>query len=181
MFYINYGDKEILGDDTRAIRLIEWSLKQKKIGTEYVKDYACGLTIKLVSDEKEPKIYLWWNQGKFDSYCKKIGNPDQVLYSYYGIEIARSKGITFVTLLDGSKEGVDLLTGAHKGLLGMIRLGIEGPYFHTMQECQTESEITVEANKLVILGAKNKKTIKVGNIAEELIETLKTRQIKGTR
>jgi hypothetical protein len=138
MFYIDYGDKQILGDEDRAVNMVLWSKKQKDSGKTVSKVFDCGLTAKLVSDEEEPKLYLFWEQNKFNKFC----SGSDVELSHYGINITMKEGNTSIIMQD-SQEGIPLFMyegtdDCPETVLGMVCLSWEGPIFFTEQECQLD-------------------------------------------
>jgi hypothetical protein len=162
MFYIVYGNKEVLGNEDRAEEMVLWSRKQET-GKTVSKVLECGLTVRLVADGDEPKLYMFWDQAEFNNYCDSFGSPEVVL-SHYGMYIIRKDGDTSITIQDSSEEGSAIYAFEGPGdcpvfVLGMICLLGIGPHFFTEEECQKDiSDLNVEveafADKPVTLSDK---------------------------
>lgn len=163
MFYIDYGD-EVLGNGAKAEDMVLWSQRQRVLGKTVSKALDCGLTVKLVADGTEPKLYFFWDQNKFNRFCGTLEDSETVALSHYGLDIVKEDGDTSIKIRDDSEEGIAIFAFEGEGecpllVLGMICLLELGPHFFTEQECQTDItdlriQVTAEANKPVTLSDK---------------------------
>ena len=141
----------LLGSEDRPDELIEWSLKGKP-GQRFVKDFPFGLRLGFVRDGDTPKVYIHWNQKKFDAFLKGLCTQERFIITSYGICVSKRHGQTVVRLLGAGKTSQTLWDSEHNEfaqrqasedvnwVVGMIRLSEEGPLFYTGPETQAELE-----------------------------------------
>lgn len=190
MFYIDYGDEEVLGNEGRAEAMVLWSRKQKVTGKTVSKVLECGLTVKLVADGSEPKLYLFWDQNKFNRFCNSFGIPEGVRQVHYGLDIIKKDGNTSIKIRDSSEEGIAIFAFEGEGdcpllVLGMICLLEQGPHFFTEEECQTvitdlKVQVTAEEVKIVTLADKLSKKV-LPDIKLQLLTALKDLNISNRK
>ena len=141
----------LLGSETRPEELVEWSLKGKP-GQRHVRDFPFGLRLGFVRDGYYPKVYIHWNQKKFDTFLKQLCTQERFLITSYGICVSKRHGRTVVRLLGAGRTSQTLWDtdlndfSQRKGgddvnwSVGMLRLAEEGPLFYTTHESQLELE-----------------------------------------
>lgn len=141
----------LLGSEDRPDQLIEWSLKGTP-GQRYVKDFPFGLRLGFVRDGDTPKVYIHWNQSKFDAFLKDLGTQERFVITSYGVCITKRHGHTVVKLLGAGQTSQVLWDSQHNEfaqknagedvnwVVGMLRLAEEGPLFYTTPETQAELE-----------------------------------------
>lgn len=141
----------LLGSEDRPDELIEWSLKGTP-GQRYVKDFPFGLRLGFVRDGDTPKVYIHWNQSKFDAFLKGFCTQERFIITSYGVNVSKRHGHTVVKLLGAGRTSQILWDSEHNEfsqqqadedvnwLVGMIRLSEDGPLFYTTPETQTELE-----------------------------------------
>ncbi len=141
----------LLGSEDRPDQLIEWSRKGTP-GQRYVKDFPFGLRLGFVRDGDTPKVYIHWNQKKFESFLTGLCTQERFVITSYGVCVTKRHGQTVVKLLGAGKTTQILWDSEHNDfahrhgdedvnwVVGMIRLSEDGPLFYTTPETQTELE-----------------------------------------
>jgi hypothetical protein len=154
----------LLGEEARADQLIEWSTKGTP-GQRWVKDFPFGLRLGFVRDGDNPKVYIHWNQSKFNRFLEELGTQERFLIVSYGISVQRRHKHTLVKLLGAGRTSQVLWDSEHNEfsrkqehqdvnwVVGMLRLAYDGPLFYTTPETKAELE---ESTAVAIIADKPK-------------------------
>lgn len=155
-----------LGKEERAEQLIRWSNRRKR-GDRWVKHFQHGLTLAFVADGSEPRMYIHWNQSRFQSFLQGLGcQPDHLFFTEYGVCVLYRAGRTVVTLpavggtkvvlwdsskefcQENSQEDVNWMTG-------LVKFTEQGFVFLSQVESQQELQ---EASAVAKLRVERKPT-----------------------
>lgn len=170
----------ILGAEDRADQLIEWSTKGIA-GQRWIKDFSFGLRLGFVRDGLSPKMYIYWNQNKFNSFLKELGTSDLFMVTSYGVKVSNQNGETVVKLV-GAKETSHILWDTEtiefsrqqkaadvNWVVGMVRISDDGPIFYTGPDSQQELE---ESSAVAIISDKPVQKVKSKNPVEATKRTI---------
>ena len=162
IFIIERENSYLLGAEDRADQLLEWSSKGEP-GQRSVKDFPFGLRLGFVRDGFTPKIYIHWNQHKFNEFLKGVGTCEEFSVTAFGIRVDKRNGSTIVRLLGGGQttqtlwdsEAIEFSRQQEASdvnwLVGMVKLSENGPEFFTTPESQLELE---ESSAVAIISNK---------------------------
>jgi hypothetical protein len=164
---VEKNGRYLLGTEERASELVMWSSKGEP-GQRWIKDFPFGLRLGFVKDGSTPKMYIHWNQHKFNTFLKDMGVHESFSITSYGIRVARNAQGTVVKLLGGGQTSQVLwdsetiefsreqeLTDVN-WLVGMVRFSEDGPKFYTTPESQLELE---ESSAVAIISDKKVPTV----------------------
>lgn len=150
----------LLGSQERLEELVEWSSKGKP-GERWVKDFKFGLRLGFVRNKQSPKMYIHWNQHKFNSFLKTLGEHEKFSITSFGVSIDKCDSGTLVRIIGAGDTTQVLWDSEHiefsrqqenvdvNWLVGMLCFSEDtGPVFYTQPESQQELE---ESTALAII------------------------------
>jgi len=153
----------ILGSEDRADQLIEWSTKGKP-GQRHVRDFPFGLRLGFVRDGVSPKVYIHWNQKKFNAFLATLETYEEFSVTAYGFRVDKTPSGTLVRLLGGGQttqvlwdsENIEFSRQEEESdvnwMVGMLRFSEDGPIFYTQHQSQAELE---ESTAVAIISDKS--------------------------
>jgi len=173
----------LLGERSRAEKLVDWSIEKAAVGTRYSKKFPCGLTLNFVADGTAPKMYIHWNPKCFKQFVARLGEFERLVLSCWGIAVESHKGKVSVKLLGagtGVKDALVLWSDALDFckeqaeqdvdfLTGMVRFAETGPIFLEEIACQQELE---EASALAVIRLPKRVSAPVQRLPKKVIPKL---------